>query len=334
MVIFITVSGNFAQKGRETKANQPANSYIRVYIIELEDVMENVMALSKLYRDYKNGLIGRTVFEAKLMGEVTYRAPSVLGKNRSKNLQDFLVWLYPRLHNAIDNYKNTGSDFDRYLYTIVRKAYKEFHMKEHDHRITERTVWTEKSYEFTGYEYAVESAAEREAFYAPDSEDDKPEPFRCVSNPRQILILLMKSYYFLSDDFISRIAPALGMDREEINMLVTEMRDLRAEREQEIHDLRERVHTQFYRCLSFQYRAEAAPANSARQLHYRECLNRGLKRLSSMRQTLRNLNVDASNKEIAEVLGISKGTVDASLFTVKKSYARTLSGLSTSAPSV
>jgi biotin operon repressor len=297
------------------------------------------MVLTKLYRDYENGLIGRTVFEAKLMGEVTYRAPTILGGGRKRNLQDFLAWIYPRLHSAVDNYKNTGFDFDRYLYSIVRQSYKEFNMKEHDHRITERTVWTEKSFEFTGYEYAAECecAAEREVFYlpdAPDAENDRPKPFKRVSNPRQILILLLKSYCFLSDDFISRIAPALGMDREEIAMLIMEMRDLRAEREREIHDLRQRVHTQFYRCLSFQFRAEAAPANSARQQHYLECLKRGLKRLSSMRKTLRGLHVDASNQEIAEVLGISKGTVDASLFTLKKSYAHTLSGLSISAPSV
>jgi DNA-directed RNA polymerase specialized sigma24 family protein len=301
--------------------------------------MENVMILTKLYRDYVNGLIGRTVFEAKLMGEITYRAPSVLGKGRRRNLQDFLVWLYPRIHNAIDNYKSIGSGFDSYLYTIVRQAYKEFQRREHDHRITERTVWTEKSYEFTGYEYPVESeyVAEREELYtpdAPDVEDDGPKPFQHVSNPRQILILLLKSYYFLSDDFISRIAPALGMNKEELNMLIMELRDLRTEREQEIRDLQERVHTQFYRCLSFQHRAEAAPANSGRQLHYRECLKRGIKRLDSMRKTLRNLSVDASNKEVAEVLGISKGTVDASLFNLKKSYAQTLSDLSASAPSV
>jgi biotin operon repressor len=174
-------------------------------------------------------------------------------------------------------------------------------------------------------------------FYLPDvpaAKDVRPEPFKRVSNPRQVLMLLLKSYCFLSDDFISRIAPALGMDREKIARLVMEMRDLRAEREQEIHDLRERVHTQFYRCRSFQFRAEAAPANSARRQHYLECLKRGAQRLASMRRTLYTLHMDASNQEIAEVLGISKGTVDASLFALKRSYACILSGLSGSAPSV
>jgi RNA polymerase sigma factor (sigma-70 family) len=291
--------------------------------------MEDVMTLAALYRNYKNGLIGRNVFEAKLMGEIAYRAPSFLGKSYKRNFSDFLTWLYPRIHNAIDHYQPKGSSFDGYIYSIVSKANKEFQMKEYDHKITERTVWTEKSQENTAeYEYAAES----EPPYLSDTEDETV-PFQYIPNPRQILILMLKSYYFLSDDFISRIAPSLGMDKEEINMLIMELRDLRAEREQEIHDLRERVHAQFYRCLSFQHRIEAAPVNSARWQRYTSCLNRGIKRLYSMRETLRNLSTDASNKEIAEVLGISKGTVDASLHTVKKTYSNTLSGLSTSAPS-
>jgi biotin operon repressor len=294
------------------------------------------MVLTKFYQDYENGLIGRAALDAKVMGEITYRLSYVLGKSRRKNTQDFLLWLYPRIHRAIGHYKNNGLGLDAYLYSIVRKSYKEFQIKEHYHSITERAVWTERSYEFTGYEYAAEyeRAAECEAVYAPSMEHEEPQPFRYVSNPRQILILMLKSYYFLSDEFISRIAPTLGMSKEKIYRLVMELRDLRAEREREIHDLRERVHTQFYRCLSFQRRAEAAPANSALQRRYRECLKRGLKRLSSMRKRLRNFPTDASNKEIANVLGISKGTVDATLFVLRKNYAQILSGLSASAPSV
>jgi DNA-directed RNA polymerase specialized sigma24 family protein len=300
--------------------------------------MENA-GLTKLYRDYENGLIDRTVFETMILKEISCHAPIVLGKGRGRNLPDFFVWLYPRIHNAVDNYNYANyaeSDFDGYLYSIVRKAYKEFHMREHDRRITEITVWTEKSYEFTGYEYGAEAecVAESEACYDPVAEDGAAQSVQRISNPRQVLILLLKSYYFLSEDFISRIAPVLGMDKEKIAMLVMELRDLRAEREQHLHDLRERVHAQFYRCRSFQFRAEAAPANSVLRQHYQECLRRGLKRLASMRKTLRNICVEASNKEIATVLGVSKGTVDASLFTVKKNYEDALSGLSISAPSV
>jgi DNA-directed RNA polymerase specialized sigma24 family protein len=287
--------------------------------------MKEIMTLSTLYRNYENGRIGRKVFEAKLMGEITYLAPTILGRARRKDLSDFLAWLYSRLSNAIDNYKNNGSSFDAYIYSIVCKAYREYQMKDIERRITERTVWAEK---------ACEKVAENEEEYLAETDEETLPPIASVQNPRQILILVLKSYYYLTDDFISRIAPALGMHKEEINMLIMELRDLRAEREQEVHDLRERVHAQFYRCLSFQYRAAMAPTNSARQQRYLNCLNRGIKRLHAMRETLRKLHVDASNREIAEVLRVSKGTVDASLFRVRKSYSAALSGLSASAPSI
>jgi biotin operon repressor len=285
--------------------------------------MQEVTALTALYRHYKNGRIGRKVFEAKLMGEVACRAPLMIGKRRGKDLSDFLAWLYPRLCSAADNYKNNGSSFDAYIHIIVNRSYQEFQMKNIEREITERAVWSVKAYE---------KVSEDECLCLADNAGEPPLPFTRVRNRRQVLILLLKSYYFLSDDFISRIAPALGMNKEKIDALVTELRDLRAEREQEIHDLSERVHAQFYRCLSFQYRAASASPNSARYRQYLDCLERGVKRLSSMRETLRKLGAEASNKEIAEVLGISKGTVDASLFTVRRNYSEFLSGLGASVP--
>jgi DNA-directed RNA polymerase specialized sigma24 family protein len=288
--------------------------------------MENPLVLSALYRDCKNGRIGRKLFEARLMGEIALLAPSIIRRGRKKDLPDFLAWLYPRVAKAVDSYRDSGSSFDAYVCTGVRKAYREYCAGIAERKITEKTVWALKE-----REKAEENGEE---LYLSDACGGTAAPFGHVRNPRQILILLLKSYYFLSDDFIGRIAPALGMDRETVSMLVMELRDMRAGREQEIHDLRERVYAQFYRCLSFQSRAASAPAGSARETRYLKCLGRGVKRLDRMRETLRTLHADASNREIAKVLGVSKGAVDAGLHNVKKCYSGILSGRSGSAPPV
>jgi DNA-directed RNA polymerase specialized sigma24 family protein len=288
--------------------------------------MEEIMVMTTLYNNYKSGRMGRKVFEAKLMGEITCQAPLLIKHGKKKDCSDFLSWLYPRIHRAIDNYRYTGNSFDTYIHSIIRKAHREFVTKAHYHFITEHTVWVAKTYE---------KVSEMEYRYTPDPEEiEKAPPFAHVSNPRQILILMLKSYCFLTDDFIDRIAPALGMSREHINMLVMELRDLRTEREQEIRNFRERIHAQFYRCLSFQYRANSAPAGSARQRQYLKCFDRGIRRLESMRSTMRSMSMDASNQDIADVLGISKGTVDATLYILKNGYPKALSGRSTSAPSI
>jgi RNA polymerase sigma factor (sigma-70 family) len=271
--------------------------------------MKNDILLSALYRDYQNGRIGRKVFEAKLMSEIARRAPSMVRHGRKKDFPDFIAWLYPRIASAIGNYRDNGSSFDAYIASSVNSAYKEYQSRIRVHRMTEKTVLTFKEYE---------KHEENEAVCLAERDDEKKPPFSPVQNPRQILVLLLKSYYFLSGDFISRVAPALGMDEENINMLVTELRELRTAREQEIHDLRERVYAQFYRCLSFQSHASSAPAGSALEKRYNSYLERGLKRLNAMRETLRTFHADASNQEIAKVLGVSKGTVDASLHKVRK----------------
>jgi hypothetical protein len=276
-------------------------------------MMKSYEQMTVLYRQYRDGRIGRVVFEAKLIQEIKRRFRFLLDRRpHGDDVEDFLAWAYPRIHNAIDRYTEQGSCFDGYIHSLVREAYREYGQSNLDRLITERTVWTEKA-----HEYAAEGASR---YSQEEAEEEKAAPFAAVSNPKQILALLLKAYHDVSDELLARIAPALGMREEELEMLMAQMRELRAEREEELHDLRERVHAQFYRYLSFQYRAAAAAPGSAKQQRYQRCMERGLKRLHSMRETLRALRTGASNQEIAAVLGVSKGAVDASLHYLRKSF--------------
>jgi DNA-directed RNA polymerase specialized sigma24 family protein len=285
--------------------------------------MENMTAW---YREYRNGRIGAGLLEAKIMREIARRSRLIVGNSRAKpdmDMSDFLSWIYPRIHSAVANYADRGFSFESYVCSIVRSAYREYRAKEHDHAVTEMAVWTEK---------ASECAAEKESEYPAPEEDARDSPFVPVPNPRQVLILLLKSYNLVSDRFIARIAPALGLNPSVVERLIAELREIRSEKEDEIHDLKERVHCQYYRCLSLRRRSVAAIPGSARQSRHTACLERAEKRLGAMRERLRHMGMDATNQEVAEVLGITKGTVDASLFSLKKHYGGDLSGPDDSAP--
>ena len=43
-------------------------------------------------------------------------------------------------------------------------------------------------------------------------------------------------------------------------------------------------------------------------------------RLAAMRKRLAGIRPDATNRQIAELIGLSKGTIDAALFTLKKRW--------------
>ncbi|MDL2229360.1 hypothetical protein LJC14_03835 [Treponema sp. OttesenSCG-928-L16] len=222
---------------------------------------------------------------------------------------DYLAWLYPRLCRCIDRYKNKDSSFDAYIGSIIKWSAKEYLAREADHGITEQACWTAKS--------ADQEVLEEEPEYG-----EITAAFSPVPNPRQVMALLLKCYYFISEDFIARAAPAVGVNKEKLRALVDKLRILRLEKEEEIRGLQERITCQFYRCMAFEQRMKAAPEGSARREHMEKSLGNARKRLQSMRKRLASFRLEASNREVAEVLGIPKGTVDSNLYALKWKWKR------------
>jgi hypothetical protein len=220
---------------------------------------------------------------------------------------DYLCWLYPRISRSIDHYRETGASFDAYIRALVRWSAREYRSREADHRVTEHAYWDART--------ADMMVCSDEPVYAERAE---PLPaFKPVSNPRQMLVLLLKSYYFISDDFLARAAPAIGVDQERLRRLIDELRTRRLGRDEAIRSLREHIHSQFYRCIAMTARAAAAPVGSAFEEKMRQRLARAEDRLAAMRNRLKSISFGASNRQVAEVLGVPKGTVDSNLHALK-----------------
>jgi len=131
------------------------------------------------------------------------------------------------------------------------------------------------------------------------------------------LILLLKCSSYVSPDFLERVAPRLKIKPEVLGEMIGRLREQRAKRERKISLLRERANCQFFRCIFYEKSLQSMPQNSIATLRLRERLERGRNRLEKMRKRLKRLRPDPSNRQIAEVLGIAKGTVDVALHRLK-----------------
>ena len=263
--------------------------------------------LSDLYQRYTSGDLQKKDFEGSifqyLLGSIKqYRT---FEGNQSR-WNEFLSWLYPRIARAIDLYRDLGSSFDAYISALVHGAAKEYRCREADHRITEYACWQ----------------ARAEELCVCESEYDYPEPCEDISipsgvKPRQVLLLLLKSYYLVSDEFASRVARAIGMETETVMKMIDELKKRRCEKEIEILNLRDRLYCQHYRCLAYQKRMNAAQAGTDYHKKMEGRYERARMRFQSMKKRLGRMRVDASNRMIADVIGIPKGTVDSGLFAIK-----------------
>jgi DNA-directed RNA polymerase specialized sigma24 family protein len=267
--------------------------------------------LSELYRRYKRGALKKKEFEGSIFQYLmdNFERYHLFEGNQDRWI-DFLGWLYPRLSRAVDAYRETGSSFDAYISAILRWSAKEYRSKEAGHHATEFACW--------------KARAEELAVCSPEPEYQELKaqspPYPGAATPRQILLLLLKSYYFVSEDFLNRVAANIGIENETIRRMIDELRRLRTEREEEIGTLKERIHTQYYRCLSFQYRLVSAIPGTAMYEKLKGRFERAKKRFFSMRNRLEGIRVTATNGQIAEVMGIPKGSVDSGLYEVKEKW--------------
>jgi DNA-directed RNA polymerase specialized sigma24 family protein len=219
---------------------------------------------------------------------------------------DYLCWLYPRVSTAIDRYRFEGASFTAYLATIVRRSLREFQFHDTEHRLSEQTYW--------------DASCRELAVHSPEPEyldSRRTRPFRPVNNRQQALLLLLKSYCFVSEEYITRAAPAIGIKKETLVRMIEELRKLRVGQDAQIRDLKEQIHAQYFRCITFEKRRNAAAVGSGRRLIMQDRLDRAEKRLASMRKRLQGIKAGASNQQVARVLGIPKGTVDSNLHAVR-----------------
>jgi RNA polymerase sigma factor (sigma-70 family) len=266
--------------------------------------MQENLPLDSFLHEFREGKLEKKELESSIFEYILKNSRRFRLHNWLRDeYVDFLCELYPRINRAIDRYQDEGSSFDAYIVTMVRWAAREYIHTEASHRITERTYWDACIQEM--------AVCENEPPY------DSAGPCKPVKNPRQVLLLLLKSYYFLSEDFINRVAPAIGMEEETLQCLVGRLRELRGHRDEIIKELQGRIYSQYYRCIAFEKRMYAAPAGSARYENLKIRLEKARKRLETMRKRFKRIRMEPTNQQVAQVLGIPKGTVDSNVFAIK-----------------
>jgi hypothetical protein len=270
--------------------------------------MQKIVSLNELLRQYTQGTLPKKDFEGCIFTFVLEnRRRFRLFTWDKDTCADFLCWLYPRMSRAIDAYQDIGASFEAYIASLVYWSAREYRSRQASHALTEHAFWEARAEDM--------SPCDHEPVYLEPLSAIKP-----VSNPRQTLILLLKTYFFLSEDQIARIAPAIGIEKAQLQRLIDELRRRRLDRDEELRGLNERIHCQYYRCIVLKKKLEVALEGSAQYEKIKGQLERAQTRYNTMKKRLASMNHYATNREVAEVLGIPKGTVDSSLYAIKQKY--------------
>jgi hypothetical protein len=99
--------------------------------------------------------------------------------------------------------------------------------------------------------------------------------------------------------------------------MIERIQKIRQIKDDEIYMMKERIYCQYYRCIVFEKRLAHIQENSVSWEKLNVRLIKAKKRLEKMRKRLTLIRTEATNSQVAEVIGVKKGTIDASLHMLK-----------------
>jgi len=271
--------------------------------------MQILFTLNELYADYSAGLLSRKDFEGSIFKTIKENVHcfGLVGWNREDS-DDYISSLYPRISRAIDAYQETGSSFESYIGSMVRLTAREYRSRQMRSYCEETAAWIAHLPEM----YVSENEIEYDEQAMAEAENSMQ-----LTTPRQLLILILKCSNHISSDLLEKMAPKLGLEPDVLNEMVEHLKQKHEKRAISILALREKINSQFYRCILYEKKLQTLLPESPLAQRLKKQLRAGRSRLERTRQNLARARLDPSNSQIAELLGITKGTVDSVLYKLR-----------------
>jgi hypothetical protein len=266
--------------------------------------------MTLFYKQYKQKLISENELAACIFNHLldTQSNEYSLFFRNDEDRTDFLCWFYPRLLSSIRKYRKTGSTFDAYIGTVVRYSCREYNIRS-DRDLADNA-------------YSIDTV--RESLVCEPEEDYEQEDDTAFPrlSPAQILVVMLKSYYFVTDELISKAAPVIGISAEVLSGMIDKLHRRRLWREARAAKLSSRIQSLYYRRITQENRMEAVFEDKARCAAISARVEFIRQRMNRMRKRLKAMRLEATNKEVAEILGLPKGTVDSRLSLIKRKVSR------------
>lgn len=270
--------------------------------------------LNDLYLKFKTGKIDRSEFEGSIYNYyLNNQNKTCLSHWNTDEYEDYISWFYKRLRKAIDSYVNTGSSFEAYMAKFMLISSREYRVRVTTGTITEYYTWSVRVPDlYTREEPPVYNYDHSDEILSKLIEDQNGR-----KSTKRMLALILKCYHYASDDFIEKISPKIGIGKKELKEMTEKIRKLRQKKDDEVYLLKERIYCQFYRCAVYEKRLSLLNENSTARDKLNQKYIRAKKRLENMRKRLSLIRTEATNSQIAEVMGVKKGTVDSSMHKLK-----------------
>jgi DNA-directed RNA polymerase specialized sigma24 family protein len=232
---------------------------------------------------------------------------------------EFYLFFHPRLMRLLDRFRDQGKPFESYLCSVLGWQLRNFaRERKHGERSWNVGLRMEPA--------RVEGAADE----APESNEELAFPaigseiaslIETNTDRRNLLFLLLKCSRNLDPEKSAALAGLAGISPQRLAGLMSDLRLNRAPREERLEIFRRRRNGAF----SMVRRLETELVLELDEDRRKELLGKLQKARRRMRgamDRMARVGLAPTNREIAGILGVPKGTVDSGLYWLKKKLAR------------
>lgn len=232
---------------------------------------------------------------------------------------DFIVWLYPYLSKILKKYNPDRALLSTYLYMAMQNYYhifmtKRFEEKAKDHVLLNIQQSAYINLDYTSYrednEVFIEQAIPRYEFKIKNKvlTEKQKEIFS-----RKIFLLVCKSEAFIDDSFIDVICANTTIDKTHLLNTLTKIRDINFKKKEKICSLKEDINELYITALRCKHEMEEIKPDSNRFLKLQKKYTKCCIRIKKMQNQLKKQKTAISNRELGELIEMSRGTVDITL---------------------
>lgn len=274
--------------------------------------MDTVNPMDTLLMEFRAGQLTRPEFERKVIAHLVDNPHRFsLKLLHPEDRMDFISFYFPRFRKALENYRNTGHSFDAYIHRSIQFALRDYRKEEQLNHEEELRLW-HQSEGSSGTGEANCLVLDMDGPY------DHNDTATRIRNPRQVLLLTLKAYRYISPDFAQKVARSLGIEPGKLEQWIHEIRLRRAKIDERIDALQASIQLCYIKKLRYEQQLAITGTEplAKTKLEWRAAKN--LQRLEQLSAKLEKMKKTASNQTLAEVLQIPKGTVDANLFALKQ----------------
>ena len=271
-----------------------------------------------------------------LLASKIYGYPRCRGSRAEDDGGEFFLFFYPRLMRTLQRFQDQGRPFEWYLHSVLRWHYLGY-------------VRWKKRRERCWAAGALPALWEPQLVYGPAVDGPIVEPQNeafglpgwlgpemadlfhlqagtCLRKPadrKRLLIWALKQVRSLREPDLEKLAAWTGTGVERLRALCAGLQERLERRERRLGLLAERRNRAFTTLQLAQQAlaGEAEPAGRTRLAgradRARRCLRRSQERMA-------RVPLQPSNRELAQVLGLPKGTVDTSLYWLKRRLAESV----------